>query len=209
MSISAPAATDKALRMSYRVARGEQGVLSFQPYKSLLLPLWRFRTPSIARQSSAALYDRFEAYDGAGDFVGMDMCRKFIQMGMTRAKRYANHKGGRKYEKGTGRELEKSEGHEGMREKLESSEVFKECWGRCRAHEGYRRRKEEFLGEQKVWDRERKSRKTVEDGAGEGDAQVTEDDPQMSKGQMKQEDSQVTSHGMVKRSRKKQPGEHG
>ena len=25
------------------------------------------------------------------------MARKFLQMGMTRAKRYANHKGGRKY----------------------------------------------------------------------------------------------------------------
>ena len=31
------------------------------------------------------------------DFVGADMSRKFVQMGMTRAKRYANHRGGRKY----------------------------------------------------------------------------------------------------------------
>jgi hypothetical protein len=28
----------------------------------------------------------------------MDMSRKFIQMGYTRARRYANHKGGRKYD---------------------------------------------------------------------------------------------------------------
>ena len=30
---SALAATDKALRMSYRIGRGEQGVLTFEPYK--------------------------------------------------------------------------------------------------------------------------------------------------------------------------------
>ncbi len=31
----------------------------------------------------------------------MDMARKFLQMGITRARRYANHKSGRKYKKGT------------------------------------------------------------------------------------------------------------
>ena len=29
----------------------------------------------------------------------MDMCRKFLEMGFTRARRYANHKDGRKYDK--------------------------------------------------------------------------------------------------------------
>lgn len=66
--------------MSYRIARGEQGVLTFEPYKSALLPLWRFRTPDVARQSSKELWARFEEYDSQDDFVGMDMCRKFIQM---------------------------------------------------------------------------------------------------------------------------------
>ena len=28
----------------------------------------------------------------------MDMCRKFLEMGFTRARRYANHKDGRKYD---------------------------------------------------------------------------------------------------------------
>lgn len=74
------AATDKDLRMSYRIARGEQGVLTFEPYKSYLLPLWRFKTPEIARKSSRELWERFEQYDEEGDFVGMDMARKFIQM---------------------------------------------------------------------------------------------------------------------------------
>lgn len=78
----APSATttDKALRMTYRIGRGEQGVLTFEPYKSQILPLWRFKTPDIARKSSQALWERFEEYDENEDFVGMDMTRKFIQM---------------------------------------------------------------------------------------------------------------------------------
>ena len=31
------------------------------------------------------------------DFIGANMCRKFLEMGFTRARRYANHKSGRKY----------------------------------------------------------------------------------------------------------------
>ena len=66
--------------MSYRIGRGEQGVLTFEPYKSALLPLWRFKTAEIARQSSKQIYQKFEEYDAQNDFVGMDMCRKFLQM---------------------------------------------------------------------------------------------------------------------------------
>lgn len=81
----------------YRVGRGEQGVLLVEPYKSELLPHWRFRTPEIARTSAEKLYACFEGYKAAEDFVGMDMARKFLQMGFTRALRYANHKSGRKW----------------------------------------------------------------------------------------------------------------
>ena len=143
-------------RYTYRIARGEQGVLTYEPYKSALLPLWRFRTGPIARRSASDLWTRFEAFHSEGDFVGMDMARKFIQMGMTRAKRYANHKGGRKYSKDTGEELPKSGGHEGRGEKEAASLVFREYWERCKAHEGYGRLKEEFLKEQKEWDKEQK-----------------------------------------------------
>ncbi|KAF2488326.1 hypothetical protein BU16DRAFT_474157 [Lophium mytilinum] len=143
--------TSKALRMSYRIGRGEQGVLTFEPYKSTILPLWRFRTPTLARKSAQDIWERFEAYDEAGDFVGMDMCRKFLQMGMTRAKRYANHAGGRKYDKDTGEELAKSGTHKGAAEKLEASELFREVWNRCRKHEGYLARKEVFQAELKEW----------------------------------------------------------
>jgi Domain of unknown function (DUF4385) len=81
----------------YRVGRGEQGVLLVEPYKSEILPYWRFKTPELARQSADEIYSLFLAYRAANDFVGMDMARKFLQMGYTRARRYANHKSGRKY----------------------------------------------------------------------------------------------------------------
>ena len=81
----------------YRVGRGEQGVLLVEPYKGELLPHWRFRTPEAARQSAAKLRELYESYKRAGDFVGMDMARKYIQMGWTRSMRYANHRTGKKY----------------------------------------------------------------------------------------------------------------
>ncbi|KAF2083271.1 hypothetical protein K490DRAFT_52080 [Saccharata proteae CBS 121410] len=157
------AAKDRALRMRYRIGRGEQGVLTFEPYKSALLPLWRFRTVEVATKSSQELWQRFVQYDDEGDFVGMDMARKFIQMGMTRAKRYANHAGGRKYSKKTGRELVKSSAHKDATSKLEASEIFRKAWNECRAHEGYQRRKEAFLKEQKEWDKEQKRLSKVEE----------------------------------------------
>lgn len=82
----------------YRVGRGEQGVLLVEPYKSEILPHWRFKTPDIARESSEKIYEMFLDYKEKKDFVGMDMARKFLQMGYTRARRYTNYKGGRKYD---------------------------------------------------------------------------------------------------------------
>lgn len=82
----------------YQIGRGEQGVLLAEPYKSEILPYWRFKTPTIADASAKKIYTLFETYLGNNDFVGADMARKFLQMGFTRARRYANHAGGKKYE---------------------------------------------------------------------------------------------------------------
>lgn len=82
----------------YRTGRGEQGVLLVEPYKSEILPHWRFKTPTIAKKSSAKIYALFLSYKKEQDFVGMDMARKFLQMGYTRSRRYANHKSGKKYD---------------------------------------------------------------------------------------------------------------
>lgn len=81
----------------YRQGIGEQGVLSVQPYKSEILPDWKFKTVPIAQKSSQALLKHFHKYLEDGDAVGCDMVRKFVQMGVTRSRRYANRAGGRKY----------------------------------------------------------------------------------------------------------------
>ncbi len=82
----------------YEIGRGERGVFKVQPYKSELLPLWSFKTPEAARTSAAAIWAKFEAYRDEEDFVGMDMARKYLQMGYTRAMRYAKYPGGTKYD---------------------------------------------------------------------------------------------------------------
>jgi hypothetical protein len=89
----------------YRIGIGEQGVLLVEPYKSEILPYWRFKTPKIAEESSEKIYQLFLNYKDQDDFVGMDMARKFLQMGFTRARRYANHKTGRKWSEGRSKEL--------------------------------------------------------------------------------------------------------
>lgn len=81
----------------YRVGKGEMGVLLVRPYKDEILPHWRFKTPDIARESSEKIYAMFLDYKAANDFIGMNMARKFLQMGMTRSLRYYHHKSGKKY----------------------------------------------------------------------------------------------------------------
>ena len=82
----------------YRIGRGEQGVLLVRPYTDDICKHWRFKTPCEARVSSLKILHMYHTYKGAEDFVGMDMCRKFLEMGFTRARRYANHKDGKKYD---------------------------------------------------------------------------------------------------------------
>ncbi|WP_165226444.1 DUF4385 family protein [Aquisphaera insulae] len=47
-----PDVDDRANPELYRVGKGEQGVLTCQPYKGELRVLWRFKTPQIAAKSS-------------------------------------------------------------------------------------------------------------------------------------------------------------
>jgi Domain of unknown function (DUF4385) len=119
----------------YQVGVGEQGVLLVEPYKSELLPHWRFRTPEIAKVSSQKLYAMFLTYKASGDFVGMDMARKFLQMGWTRSRRYANHKTGRKWN------LERSEvlARDVDEEKAQSAAIFYELYVKAREDTDYQR----------------------------------------------------------------------
>ena len=91
--------TDKEVRKLYRIGRGEQGVLLVRPYTDDICQFWKFKTPKIAVKSAEQIYTMYAEYRARNDFVGMDMCRKFLEMGFTRARRYANHKDGKKYDK--------------------------------------------------------------------------------------------------------------
>ncbi len=130
----------------YRVGKGEQGVLLVEPYKSEILPHWRFKTPDIARESSEKIYQMFLVYLEQDDFVGADMARKFIQMGYTRSRRYANHKSGRKYktnpQKETSREAQMKARNDILPNevdpvKAESAAIFKEKWTQAKTNEKY------------------------------------------------------------------------
>jgi hypothetical protein len=116
----------------YRVGVGEQGVLLVEPYKSEILPLWRFKTPTEAQKSAKEIFALFKSYAKKGDFVGMDMARKFLQMGFTRSRRYANHKSGQKYDK-KGQLLP----FQNDPEKAKSAELFKAAWQKAEVHPTY------------------------------------------------------------------------
>ena len=83
----------------YKIGRGEQGLLLVRPYTDVICKHWRFKTLKEAKVSSQKIFDMYLDYRILKDFVGMDMCRKFLEMGFTRARRYANHKDGNKYDK--------------------------------------------------------------------------------------------------------------
>ncbi|URT70927.1 DUF4385 domain-containing protein [Cytobacillus firmus] len=122
----------------YRVGRGEQGVLLVEPYKSEILEHWRFKTPEIAEESSDKIYQMFLNYKEQEDFVGMDMARKFLQMGYTRARRYTNYKGGKKYD-----ENGKVNERQNDPVKAESASIFMEKWKLAREDQDYLKRKKE------------------------------------------------------------------
>ena len=119
----------------YRVGKGEQGVLICEPYKSEIGKYWRFKTPDIAAESSKKIFSLFNDYLQADDFVGADMARKYLQMGYTSSRRYANYKGGKKYDHDNDYAL--NEKGTGDPAKAESAEIFRSKWKQAEAHEIY------------------------------------------------------------------------
>ncbi len=136
----------------YRIGKGEQGVLLVEPYKSEILPHWRFKTPEIAQESSEKIYELFEQYLEQDDFVGADMARKFLQMGYTRSRRYANHKSGKKYKGPVPDDKKGQSGAHGREQlpnepdpvKARSAAIFKEKWDRAKQDERYQQMSQQF-----------------------------------------------------------------
>ena len=125
----------------YRIGRGEQGVLLVRPYTNDICKYWKFKTPYIAQQSAQKIFDLYLGYRVKKDFVGMDMCRKFLEMGFTRARRYANHKDGKKYKNG---KILPQEPDAMDCDKAKSAEIFKQAWIEARTNKQYLKMKKEW-----------------------------------------------------------------
>jgi hypothetical protein len=129
----------------YRTGKGEQGVLLVEPYKSEILPYWKFKTPDLAKESAQKIFALFEEYREQQDFVGMDMARKFLQMGYTRSRRYANHKSGKKYDGPVPPDKRWVSGAHGRKQlplvvdeqKAQSATIFYEAWQKAKADPVY------------------------------------------------------------------------
>lgn len=143
----------------YRIGRGEQGVLLVEPYKSEILPFWKFADEAKATESSDKIYQLFLDYLEDDDFVGADMVRKFLQMGYTRARRYANHKGGKKYKGAVPDDKKGLSGAHGREElsrspedpiKAAAAEIFKKKWDEAKLNQTYVEMKEKFKKRNKV-----------------------------------------------------------
>ena len=115
--------TDPEVRGLYRIGRGEQGVLLVRPYTDDICAHWRFVNEETAIKSSDAIYKMFCTYRRNKDFIGMDMARKFLEMGFTRARRYANHSSGRKYD--SNGKVRPQESDWKTNEKAKAAQIFK------------------------------------------------------------------------------------
>ena len=127
--------TDEETRKLYRIGRGEQGVLLVRPYTNDICSHWRFVNEDIARKSADKIYSMYVDYKDQQDFIGMDMARKFLEMGFTRSRRYANHSSGKKYaEDGSIRPQSPDALH---CEKARSARVFKKMRDKVAKDETY------------------------------------------------------------------------
>ena len=115
----------------YRIGRGEQGVLLVRPYTDDICKWWRFKTPGDAYMSAVRILWLYNMY----------MARKFLEMGFTRARRYANHKDGKKYKDGKVLPQEKDWA---TNEKAQSANIFKKARDRVTTDPIYINRRKEW-----------------------------------------------------------------
>ena len=101
--------------------------------ESASLQYWQ--TPEEATTSSTHILKMFHDYIRCEDFVGADMAKKFLHMGFTRARRYANHRDGKKYNPdGT---IIPQEPDAMICDKAVSAVIFREAWKKARENKKY------------------------------------------------------------------------
>jgi len=138
--------TDPEIRGLYRIGRGEQGVLLVRPYTNDICAHWRFVDEETATKSSDVIYKMFCTYRRNKDFIGMDMARKFLEMGFTRARRYANHSSGRKYD--SNGKVRPQESDWKTNEKAKAAAVFKVIRDKAAYDPEYQRMRKEWRAQE-------------------------------------------------------------
>lgn len=135
----------------YEIGRGEEGVFKVQPYQDELLERWGYADRETADEAGEAIDEKCRAYRAREEFVGMDMARKYLQMGYTRAMRYARYSGGRKYTESEAQRVSEASGETASDEgperdpefwadgdKREAAPVYEVWWQRVEDDETYR-----------------------------------------------------------------------
>lgn len=142
----------------YRVGQAEEGVLLVQPYTTEISPYWTIDNLDVATESCDKIFALFLEYLEKDDFVGADMARKFLLMGYTRARRYAQHKKGThktgrkikgatpkiKVEKTDPTLAENSAKSNADLERATIAQLFKDKKNEARSHPKYLEMKEKF-----------------------------------------------------------------
>jgi len=125
----------------YKIGRGQFGVLMYQPYKSEILPHWRYKNKDAAEKSAHKIFGLFVKYIEDNDFVGADMAKKYLHMGFTRPMRYAKYPGGNKYDD-DGNEVQAhgpdTTGEWYDKDKREAAIVFRKAWKSARENSTYK-----------------------------------------------------------------------
>jgi len=130
----------------YVIGRGEFGVLMVQPYKSEILPHWKYKNESVAVESAEKIESMFHEYLNEDDLPGADMARKYLQMGFTRAMRYAKYPGGKKYNEDGSEKTAHGPDTTGEwydEDKRKAAVVFRKAWERVRENGKYLSLKEQ------------------------------------------------------------------
>jgi len=134
----------------YEIGRGEEGVFKVQPYKDELLDLWGYADRPSADEGGEAIYEKYREYRAREEFVGMDMARKYLQMGYTRAMRYARYPGGQKYDESEAQRASEASGETASdgterdpqfwadHDKREAALIYEVWWHRVEDDEVYR-----------------------------------------------------------------------
>ena len=129
----------------YKIGRGQQGVLTCEPYKSEICQHWRFKTVELAEISSKKILEMIYDYLKQEDIVAADMAKKFLHMGYTSSRRYANHKDGKKWTNINGEwKILVQESDAMTSEKAKCADIFKVAWIEARTNNKYLKMKKHW-----------------------------------------------------------------